>query len=263
VADEAWFVRLARRGTEPLGADHCNECVVLDLVSAAGLAPAVVRCDPARKLLVTHWIEAMAPADPCGHGEPDYLHALADAVARLHALAVPGDLRRVDFARRAQALEQEVGAASSQWRQAAEELRRVGDQLFHELERGQPRLVLCHNDLNPANIVTDRRGRPWLVDWEYAGLGDPAFDLASCISQHELAPAQCEAFLARYRAAGGLLDRNRFVLALWGFDYVQWLWYRAFHVAADHSERILAERRAGALSQSLRERASSLPHCNN
>ncbi len=35
----------------------------------------------------------------------------------------------------------------------------------------------CHNDLLAANFI--RGERLWIVDWEYAGMGDPAFDLAN------------------------------------------------------------------------------------
>lgn len=37
--------------------------------------------------------------------------------------------------------------------------------------------VLCHNDLLAANILAND-DRVWLVDWEYAGIGHPLFDLA-------------------------------------------------------------------------------------
>jgi len=38
--------------------------------------------------------------------------------------------------------------------------------------------ALCHNDLNPRNILW-RDGQVWLIDFEYAGLNDPCFDLAA------------------------------------------------------------------------------------
>ena len=42
--------------------------------------------------------------------------------------------------------------------------------------------VLCHNDMLAANILDDGR-RVWLVDWEYAGVGHPLFDLAGVVGQ--------------------------------------------------------------------------------
>lgn len=40
------------------------------------------------------------------------------------------------------------------------------------------RSALIHTDLIPENFIDDGE-RLWLVDWEYAGLGDPATDLAN------------------------------------------------------------------------------------
>jgi thiamine kinase-like enzyme len=38
--------------------------------------------------------------------------------------------------------------------------------------------VPCHNDLLSANFICSD-GRVWIVDWEYAGMGDRYFDLAN------------------------------------------------------------------------------------
>ena len=43
-----------------------------------------------------------------------------------------------------------------------------------------PRLSLCHNDLNPKNILFNNETLK-LIDWEFSGLNDVYFDLA-CVS---------------------------------------------------------------------------------
>ena len=135
--------------------------------------------------------------------------------------------------------------------------------VFRALAREPGPSVLCHNDLNSQNMIEDGAGRLWLVDWEYAGRGDAAFDLGSCTSQHHMSHAQSRRFLQLYRAAGGNCAEERLLWARWGFDYVQWLWYRAFGSHGDAGERHLAEERATLLAITLLKRASSLPHCNN
>lgn len=52
-------------------------------------------------------------------------------------------------------------------------------------------LVLCHNDLNPKNIMFDS-DRAWLIDWESAGLNDPLFDLAVMMHAQHLSDEQIE-----------------------------------------------------------------------
>lgn len=57
--------------------------------------------------------------------------------------------------------------------------------------------VPCHNDLVPENWLLTP-SRLYLLDWEYAGRNDPAWDVASYMSESALpAPARA-AFLAAY-----------------------------------------------------------------
>jgi thiamine kinase len=250
----AYFVRLAAPFAERLGADRAAECRILALVSAAGIAPEVVRCDPGRRLLVTRWIEAAAPGTP--NRGASHVDAVAVTLARLHALAPEGRLRVVDFA--AQAAELETAASADGVLAAA------ARDVFRRLRSTRTADVVCHHDLHPLNIVWEAPGRPWLVDWEYAGLGDAALDLASFASQHALRAAARRRLVARYLAAGGHVDASRLDLARWGFDYVQWLWYRAT-LQSEHGpgDRRVAASRATALGASLLRRASSVLRCNN
>jgi thiamine kinase-like enzyme len=57
----------------------------------------------------------------------------------------------------------------------------------------------CHADLLAANFVNDGT-RVWIVDWEYAGMGDPAFDLANFAVSNGLDEDGDRALLAAYGA---------------------------------------------------------------
>jgi len=59
--------------------------------------------------------------------------------------------------------------------------------------------VPCPNDLLTANLLHDG-SRLRIVDWEYAGMGDPFFDLANFSSNHELAPDDDRLLLRVYGA---------------------------------------------------------------
>ncbi len=71
----------------------------------------------------------------------------------------------------------------------------------HRIERallGTPLSMLpCHNDLLNANFIDDGE-RIRIVDWEYAGMGDPFFDLGNFSINHELTPVEDLALLAAY-----------------------------------------------------------------
>jgi thiamine kinase len=251
------FVRYAGRFGEQLGADHTAECRVLDLTARHGLSPPIVRCDPEARLLVTRWIDAPGVGRPLR--DVPSLEVVARTLASLHSLPVPRGTRTVRFDEHAQALE-----AAFQPDTAAQRLRAVASDVFTLLRAEPTPPVLCHHDLNPLNVLLGGDGRLWLVDWEYAGLGDAAIDLASFANQHGLDARQRARLLDEYRRAGRSLEPARFDLARWAFDYVQWAWYRAALARPDaliDAELVRAD--LARLAVSLRRRASGVLRCNN
>ena len=59
-------------------------------------------------------------------------------------------------------------------------------------------LRLCHNDLLNANLIDDGT-RIRIVDWEYAAMGDPWFDLGNLAVNHDLDADAEVALLAAWR----------------------------------------------------------------
>ena len=57
--------------------------------------------------------------------------------------------------------------------------------------------TLCHNDMLPANVLDDGK-RIWIVDWEYAGIGHPLFDLATFSICCEYTPELDQELLRHY-----------------------------------------------------------------
>lgn len=50
------------------------------------------------------------------------------------------------------------------------------------------RMVLCHNDLVRGNVLLKKDGKVALIDFEFAGMNYPEFDLASLYSENGLPP---------------------------------------------------------------------------
>jgi thiamine kinase-like enzyme len=59
------------------------------------------------------------------------------------------------------------------------------------------RECLCHNDLVAGNILEGSQGLKF-IDWEYAGLGDPWFDLALVTEHHQLSAQLEDGFVQAY-----------------------------------------------------------------
>ena len=56
----------------------------------------------------------------------------------------------------------------------------------------------CHNDLVPENLVKSGDGKVFLIDWEYAGMNDPMWDIAAHSLECEFTPEDEELFLSLY-----------------------------------------------------------------
>ncbi len=215
----SWCVRLNSTEAERLGVSRVSECRLLAMVDEAGLSPSVLRCDPASGILVTEFIEgAHWTRDSAILAEN--LSRLATYLRKLHAQPMRPGLAVVDFVRQADRLLRLIapGVVPRAMESAA---RRV----FGRLCRRRVRVV-CHNDVHHLNIV-DQGGRVWLVDWEYGGVGDYLYDLASFLCYLEADSEVCAALLSCYEGPRPQTTRRELNDARWAFDYVRWLWYQA------------------------------------
>jgi thiamine kinase-like enzyme len=59
-------------------------------------------------------------------------------------------------------------------------------------------LVPCHNDTVPENFIVDNKGKTYLIDWEYSGMNDPSWDVASYILESKLNEEAIEYLLIDY-----------------------------------------------------------------
>lgn len=193
-----------------------SELEVLQAVSGTGIGPELVWANPGHGLLVCTYIEGPA-ADREEIGNPELLRGLASTLKRLHELPPCGPEFKPEQAARQY--------AESSGTLAAMQLADRVCQLAEELREGSTERALCHNDLVHSNII---KGPPVrLIDWEYAAVGDPFFDLAVVIQHHQLSTAQRDVFLQAYFRCPSpeklvkLEDYCRL------YDYLSCLWYQS------------------------------------
>lgn len=79
---------------------------------------------------------------------------------------------------------------------------KIEKQIIKDVQKifAKDEMVLCHNDLVQNNLLFKFNGLT-LIDWEYAGMNNFYFDLASFISENNLNDEQKEFFLSKYFGA--------------------------------------------------------------
>jgi aminoglycoside phosphotransferase (APT) family kinase protein len=219
-----FVLKLAGGESAGLGASRRSELAMQALAAGAGLAPPVVFADEAGRFIVSRYAAGGAPSAAAMHS-PALLRRAGAWAARLHALDAPAGLAVVDFGERAAAY-----LARAQAARPDDFAGRLARELAGRRAALPPpaRLAACHHDLHHRNFLDDGL-HLLVVDWEYAGPGDPAADLASCIGYHALAGAEVDALLEGY---GGDAAFGARIGALgWIFDCLWFGWNAAAGLA--------------------------------
>ncbi len=261
-AHDRYVVRLAGNDTHLLGISREVEHAATVAAAGVGVGPEVVAFVRPEGYLVTKFIVGGPVTDEAVH-QPATIRRVADSIRRFHdGPAIPGLFIpfRIVEAYRALAMARGV-AIPDAYGDATAVARRIEGAFVASPVEIRP----CHNDLLNANFIDDGE-RIRILDWEYAGLGDPFFDLGNFSVNHGLTPAEDGILLEAYegsvrpaRLARIYLMRivSDFREAMWGVlqqgissldvDFVAY--------AAEHFERLLGNASTPAFEQALRDAA--------
>src|SRR6476659_4780694 len=192
--DDRWVIRLAGNDTHLLGISREVEHAATVAAAGVGIGPEVTAFIRPEGYLVTRFIEGSPVSDEAVH-RPETIERVAISLRRIHdGPAIPGlfvPLRIVE-AYRALALARGVPIPAEYVRAAA-----VGRRIEAAFLADPIELRPCHNDLLNANFIDDG-ARIRIIDWEYAGMGDPFFDLGNFSINHELSDAEDRILLEAY-----------------------------------------------------------------
>jgi thiamine kinase-like enzyme len=202
---EDYVLRIHGKDTGLLGIDRESERVASALAAEIGIAPALVAafedclltrfipCEPAGTREVAESAEQVALALRAFHRSPVTLSSrfwVPDLLEQYAALVRARNVKLPDEYTQATAVAAAIAAA---------------------IPLGHPRP--CHNDLLAGNIIRARSGEVLIVDWEYAGLGHPCFDLGNLSVNNDFSAADDERLLHAYHGHPPT-DAQRATLAL-------------------------------------------------
>jgi thiamine kinase-like enzyme len=217
---ESFFLRLAGKDTELLGIDRTAEQDSARAAAEAGVGPDVFVYLPDLGCLVTRWIEA----EPLSEGDLEREEVLApvvDAIKAIHAgpplswsfdpFRVVEDYRRIS--------EERGVVVPDAFDPAHEKASRIEAAFASDPMPLRP----CHNDLLESNFLL-RDGHIWVVDHEYAGMGDPFFDLGNLSINNALSDEAQERLLTLYFGEPTEAHRARLKLMRIMSDFREAMW---------------------------------------
>lgn len=186
-----WVLRVPLDAPGP-GVNRSRELAILRQAAEAGLAPPLLYAEEESGVLLSRYVTAATPrADAT-------ISDVATLIRRIHHLPWPATLAAAGSANDGRDAGQTRPGLDSRerlrtWRQtlgAADPLTELDATLRDALEAAIARAArkayeprVCHNDLLAANRILTPGGELLAIDWEYACLGDPFFDLAVVSSE--------------------------------------------------------------------------------
>ena len=205
------------------GVARNRELLLHASAAAAGLAPPIVRAVPAAQLLVCEFLSGRTWGD-ADFQDPDALQRLGERLALLHQLMPPASLAAHfdPYALVQNYLRQAAGVAPLP-SQSAEVLRQLRYALAG-IEDAAARPVVVHGDLPYGNVLEN--SQLWLLDWEYAQLADPIYDVACIVAHLPLSSTLAQRLLAA-AGLGAARARRRLPAAAFVYRALTWAWHLA------------------------------------
>ena len=196
IEHETVVLRVSGAKTELLGIDREHEYAAHRVAAAAGIAPKIIHFIRPEGFLITRFIHGQLLSTE-DLRQPHNIQRVAKVLKIIHTLptiaANFSPFRTVenytDIARHYKV----VFPDAFDW---VLEHMRIIEVAFHHNPFGP---CLCHNDLLTENFLED--GQIRILDWEYAGMGDPFFDLANFAAHHAFSDVEDRLLLKDYYGA--------------------------------------------------------------
>jgi thiamine kinase-like enzyme len=193
VGQDIYVIRVFGQNAEMLLIDRALECEITSIAAQIGVGPELIATQIDRGVLVTRFIPGATVSAADLH-DGEMLRRVAVTLRKVHS--VSGALGSLNPFRDIRYYAGEL----SQRNMAVDPAYSAGIALAAEIEGlvHYKQQGLCHGDLLSANFVHSEQGI-FIVDWEYAGLGDPLFDLANLSINHTFSPEQDSRLLGYYQ----------------------------------------------------------------
>lgn len=199
--EESFALRIAGANTDLLGIDRNHEYAANLAAGKLGIAPEVVYVIQPEGYLVTRFISAR-PFPPEEITQPENIRRVMEVIRKIHSMAdIPGEFSVFHVVESYTEIARRYNVDFPP--NFDEVIQRMEEARAALLARPEP-LRPCHNDLLNANFLIG--DRIYILDWEYAGMGDIFFDLANFSDNHELSDTQDLWMLECY--FGNVTDRH-------------------------------------------------------
>ena len=220
IAGESFVLRLAGKDTGLLGIDREAERAAGEAAAAARVGPEIFAYLPGHSALVTRFVGGEHVPEEALRTEP-VLAAVVRSVKAIHACApIPSTFPVFRIVDEYATLARGRGVRVPE---AYDDAHAFAGWIEGAFAEAPMPLTTCHDDLLNANFLLEG-DHCWIVDYEYAGMGDPFFDLGNLSINNNLDQPAQELLLRLYFGEVHDVHRGRLALMRIVSDFREAMW---------------------------------------
>lgn len=217
-----YFFRLGTKENSLLNISLEKEFNASITASCLGIAPKVIHYCPKECVLVSEFIQSAS--EPVNLRDIEMQQKICQSLRELHFFKIEFQGTLCPFETIKLYWQNALSAGALFPELLEESIFPLVDQICATLEVEWNR-VPCHNDLHIGNFLNDGQ-KIWIIDWEYAAMGDPLFDLATLVSVEGFTDGEAEILLYNYLQRRATQEELKGFLFKCALADLRWgIWY--------------------------------------
>lgn len=220
IDDKEYVLKIHNPDTDRLGLNRENEIQILTFLKPFDLCPETIFYSPEHNFTLSHWL----PGKIWHNQElqhPPALLQLAQKLKQLHGMPCD-NLPEIDLLKRLQHYRMMIQKRHGKLPGTELKVLTSAHKLLASLQQILPS-CLCHNDLISANILSNNQNL-YFLDWEYAAVNNPLFELAVITQGNQLSETNQQYFLEQYFGDKKAFFDNNYAVYCWFYQYLSLLW---------------------------------------
>lgn len=197
-----------------LAIDRENEFALLKSIQYLDLAPKALYVDPSNGILIWEYVLGAEIIFDSADTKQS-IGSLGKCLRTIHSIDIPEN--STDIFSNSMSLYHEL------LRDTADAyLFKKASNLYNELLNDDVSKVLSHNDLHKKNILWNDAF--YLLDWEYAGMNHPCFDIASLVRSFQLSKKEVHELSIGYSFNTKLFNQEKIKKWIEFIEYLDEVW---------------------------------------
>lgn len=217
---QKFVIRINAKNAAALHIDHKSECEIVETIHPLNLCPSVIYSDPNLQYWVRPYIEGqtLAEISPSKLEQNNTIERAAKTLKAIHRQPAKTHWPEIKLLERTEHFWHQLFPNPSINTSRFLDLKH---NLDISLGANTTDQTLCHMDPNTNNWILDNHQNLQLIDWEYAGIGNPIWDLAVFSDSAKLNQQQERKLLKSYEKYS-LVELKQ---AKFEMEYLSILWF--------------------------------------